>query len=62
MIKIFKPVAGIAKDVSIDVTKTMTETSKEGSIANWDLNEKVLKLMNKMYNSVLPSVSHKKPR
>ena len=46
MKKVFTPVTKTIKDASEGVTKTMTETSKEGYKAISDLNEKVLQLMN----------------
>ena len=46
MKKVFEPVSKSNKDASEDVTKTMTESSKENNKALAILNHKLLKLMN----------------
>ena len=46
MKKVFEPVTKSIKDVSEDVTRTMTETSKENNKALSNLNDKLLEIMN----------------
>ena len=46
MKKVFEPVAKSINDVSEDVTKTMTETSKENNKAVENLGNKLLEIMN----------------
>ena len=47
--EVFEPLTKSLEDTSIDITKAITETSKENNLALENLNNKLLEIMNEVF-------------